>query len=125
MSRSSLKTVLVGALGVVAGLVLGLAYGHVQTQSVQKADQARIKGINQRLSQVQRRYAQEVSDRTACEDENRTGQAEFEKLRKEEEHLAAGNKTLKAEAEARAASTASQRASLEKKSRRPKPEQQL
>jgi chromosome segregation ATPase len=99
------------ALGIAAGLTLGLGYGHVRTQAVQKADQARIKEMTQRLSQAQRRYAQESAAQTTCEGENQAHQAEAEKLRQEKAHLASENKTLKTGADSLAASTAS----LEKK----------
>ncbi len=111
VSKSSLKRVFICALGIVAGLTLGLGYGHVQTQGVRKADQAKIKEITQRLSQAQRRYTQGLAAQTNCEEQNLAVQAEAGELRNEKEHLAAENKTLKAGAEQLAASTAS----LEKK----------
>jgi chromosome segregation ATPase len=99
------------ALGIVAGLIIGIGYGHVQTRAVQKTDQAKIREITQHLSQVQRRYAQGLAAQTTCEDANLAVQAEAEKLGKERERLAAENKTLKAGADTLAASTAA----LEKK----------
>ncbi len=95
---------LIAALGIVAGLTLGLVYGHMQTRAVQKTDQAKIREITQRLAQVQRRCA---ADRTTCEDGNLAAQAETEKLREEKERLAAENALLKARADALLASTAS------------------
>jgi chromosome segregation ATPase len=106
--KSSLNRVLILALGVVAGLTIGIGYGHVQTRAVQKAGQAKIREITQRLSQVQRRC---TADRTTCEDENLAVQAEAEKLRKEKEQLAAENKTLKTGTDSLTAS----KAALEKK----------
>jgi len=104
----SLVRFVIGALG----LALGLGYGHMQTQAVKKADQAKIREITGRLSQAQRRYTQEMaSAQTACDDSLQALRADAEKLQKERETLVAENKGLKV----KAGTLASSVASLEKK----------
>lgn len=90
------------------GLLIGLAYGHMQTQAVKKADQAKIREITQRLSQAQRRY---TAAQTTCEDESQAHLAEAGKLNQEKERLVAENKGLKTKVDALTSSVAS----LEKK----------
>lgn len=110
--RLSLKRYLIVVPGVLVGLLIGLGYGHMQTRAVQKADQAKIREVTQRLSQAQRKYAQGLAAQNTCEDESQAHQAEAEQLRKEKEHLAAENKGLRSKADALTSSVAS----LEKKS---------
>ncbi len=105
------KRLLVGVAGVLVGLALGMGYGHVQLQGQQKAHQAKIREINQRLSQAQRKYVQGMAAQAGLEEEKQQGLAEAEGLRKEKEGLAAENRTLKS----RADSLASLAASLEEK----------
>ncbi|MGD0231891.1 MAG: hypothetical protein ABSC19_16310 [Syntrophorhabdales bacterium] len=109
--KGAVKRYLLLVPAVLLGLALGLGYGHVQTQNLKKADQARIKEINQRLTQSQRRYAQGMAERSSLEDGMQAIQAETEKVRQEKERLLAENKGLTT----RAALLASSIASLEKK----------
>jgi len=111
VNRSSVKRLLPCALGILAGLALGLGYGHMRLQSEQGAHQARVREMTQRLSQAQRKYAQAEALQTTLEDEQQGAMARAEEVRKERERLLSENKVLKSRADALEA----QAASLEKK----------
>jgi chromosome segregation ATPase len=85
--------------GIILGLILGLIIGHMQTKAVSKADQAKLKEMNQRLAQVQRRYTQGVSEQNTCEEEKQSVISESEKLKQERDKLASETKTLKTKTE--------------------------
>jgi len=106
-----MKKLAIVALGIVAGLVIGIVYGQIRLQSLDKVYQAKIKDVNQRLNQVQRRYTQGVTAQNDLEQQKQGIQEEVDKLTKEKGLLAAQQTELKAKAEALEAKTAS----LEKK----------
>jgi len=89
--------VIIGALGILTGLALGLVYGHLQLASVQNAQQAKLKEMNQRLSQAQHRF---VAERTTLEDDSQALQAQLDALRKESEQLKTDKGQLKTKADA-------------------------
>ena len=99
------------ALGIVAGLVIGVVHGQIRLQSLDKVYQAKIKDINQRLSQVQRRYTQGVAAQNDLEQQKISIQEEVDKLTKEKGLLG----TQQAELKTKAESLEAQVASLEKK----------
>lgn len=98
------KRVLLCALGgVVVGMLVGLVYGHVRLGSEQKAHQAKLREINQRVSQTERRLDRGMA---ALEEENQALQARADALLKEKEGMASENKGLKSKMDALAASAA-------------------
>jgi chromosome segregation ATPase len=97
----ALKRLLLCLAGLVAGLAVGLGYGHMQLQSQQKVHQAKLKQITQRLAQAERKYSQGLAEQQAgLENEKQQGQAEVEKLQKEQSGLALENKALKSRVDA-------------------------
>jgi chromosome segregation ATPase len=110
------KKIIIGALGVMAGLALGLIYGHLQLAGEQKAHQTKLKEMSQRLSQTQRRYVEERTLHTSLEDDKQQAQNQLDALQKEKERLLGENRDLKAKADAleiRSASLDTKVASLE------------
>ncbi len=99
------------AMGMLAGLAIGFGFGQMRYVKLEKVSQARAKEIGQRLSQAQRRYAQQVANQNACEDARQALQSELEKAGKEKEELASENRKIRAGA----GSLASSVAALEKK----------
>ena len=99
------------ALGMLAGLTIGLVYGYARIHNLQKADQTRIKEINRRLNQVRQKYAQGLVSQATCDDEKQAILNEAAKLRGEKEHLAADSKSLKVKVDSLEAS----KLSMEKK----------
>ena len=91
------------ALGVVVGLVAGLVYGQVRLHGEQKLHQAKLREINQRLTQIQHRLGQGMA---ALEEEKQAIEARADGLLKEKERLASENKGLKTKADSLAASMA-------------------
>ncbi len=89
--------VLIGVVGILVGLMAGLLYGHVQLATEQKAHQAKLREINQRLSMAQRRFSEEKSH---LEDDSLAVQAQLDTLGKEKEHLTLENGQLKAKSAA-------------------------
>jgi len=110
------KKILIGALGIVIGLILGLAYGHMQLASEQKVCQAKLKEMSQRLSQAQRKVAEGRNAEESLEDTNQAMQTQVDALSKEKERLSSENKDLKSKVDAsdtKASSLEKQVASLE------------
>ena len=99
MFRPWMKKLAIVALGIVAGLAIGIVYGQVRLQGQEKVYAARIKEINQRLSQVQRRYAQGVSAQDDLEQQKQSIQEEVDKLTKEKGMLGAQQAELKTKAD--------------------------
>ncbi len=96
----TLKPIHLGVAGIIVGLVLGLAYGHLQIESQQKASQIKMKQMNQRMAQAERKHEHDLADQqSSFEDERRQVQDAGEKLQKEKDDLAAENKELKARVE--------------------------
>jgi chromosome segregation ATPase len=111
-----MKKLLIGALGIVIGLAFGLVYGQVQLSSAEKAHQAKLKEITQRLSQTQRKFVEERNLETSMEDEKQSVQSQLDAAGKEKEHLLAETKELKtkgAESDLKASSLDKKVASLE------------
>lgn len=111
-----MKKLFLGILGVVVGLSLGLAYGHMQLNGQEKAYQARLKEMNRRLSQSQRKYIEERNLHTSLEDDKQAAQSRLDALQKEKETLVAQNREIKSKADAmevRAVSLDKKAASLE------------
>jgi chromosome segregation ATPase len=105
------QKVLVGALGIVVGLLLGLAYGHMELSGEQRAHQAKLREMSQRLSSAQRRYVEERTLHTTLEDEQQAVQTQLDTLQKEKERLLSENRQL----ESRAAALEVKASSLDKK----------
>ncbi len=68
---------------VVAGLSAGLGYGHLQLGKEQQINQNKINGLHRRMALVEKKASDEREARSSIENQNRTLQAEIEKLRKE------------------------------------------
>lgn len=111
-----MKKILLCVLCVALGLSLGFAYGQMRLNGLQKIHQAKLKEINQRLSLVQRKYAEERALQSSLEDDKQTTRNELDALKKEKETLASRNRELVSRAESaetRAASLDKKVASLE------------
>jgi len=93
------KKILAGALGLVVVLSLGLVYAHMQLASEEKVHQAKLKEMNQRLSQTQRKFIEERTLHTSLEDDKQAVESQLEALQKEKEHLLSENKQLKSKAD--------------------------
>jgi hypothetical protein len=100
MAEPKLKKSLIIVAGIIAGLIVGAGYGQVRMQSQEKVCLAKIKDVNQRLTQSQRKITQETTLQTTLEDEKQQALAEVEKLVKEKGRLLAENKSLKTKADA-------------------------
>jgi len=107
-----MKKLALPVVGLVVGLLLGVVYGQVRLQSVDKVYQAKLKDINQRMAQVQRRYSQGVAAQNDLEQQKMSIQGEVDKLSKEKQGLAAQQAELKTKADG----LESKATSLEKKS---------
>jgi chromosome segregation ATPase len=115
---SVVKRVLMIVLPLILGLGIGFGYGQLQLKKQEKAHQAKIKEMNQRLSQAMRRFSEEKTLQAGLEDEKREVQAQVEELQKEKERLDSRNRELGAKTaslEAKASSCEAKAASLEKK----------
>jgi len=111
-----MKKLIIGALGIVIGLCLGLIYGHIQLGDAAKAYQAKVKEMNQRLSQTQRKFVEERNLETSLEDEKQGVQSQLDTAGKEKERILAENRELKtkeAESELKASSLDKKVVSLE------------
>ena len=118
MVYSRLRRVLPVVAGIIAGLALGLGYGQIQAKSLQKGHQIKIKEINQRLSQTQRKVSEEKALQASLEQEKQGVQEEVAKLTKEKGQYIVQRDELKAKAgslEAKTASSEAKTASLEKR----------
>ncbi|NWF55222.1 MAG: hypothetical protein HXY45_10565 [Syntrophaceae bacterium] len=118
MIKTVLIWVLIAALAGAAGVGAGVFYGQTQLRNQEKAHQAKIKEMNQRLSQAMRRVSEEKSVQTTLEDEKKEVQARLDKLQKEKESLEGQNKDLAEKAaalETRVGSSEARAAGLEKK----------
>lgn len=102
-----MKKLLSGVLCVVVGLALGFAYGQVRLKGEQKAHQTKLKEMNQRLSQAQRRYVEERTLHTSLEDDKQALQGRLDAAQKEREALARESTLLKSRAEASEAKASS------------------
>jgi chromosome segregation ATPase len=100
MAETKLKRGLIILAGVVAGLIIGFVYGQVRLQSQEKMYLTKIKDVNQRLTQSQRKITQETSLQSALEEEKQQALAEAEKLVKEKGRLSTEGKSLKTKADA-------------------------
>lgn len=112
------KKVLIIALPLILGLAAGLIWGQVQLGSREKAHQAKVKELQNRLGSAQRKLAEEKRQYTGLEEERQGVLQEIEKLRKEKERLVAEGKGLRSRAEtqtAKAAAMETKAVSLEKK----------
>jgi chromosome segregation ATPase len=112
------KIILVGVLGIAAGLLLGFAYGHMQLTGEREAHQTKLREMARRLSQVQRRYMEERTLQASLEDEKQAVAGRLDAAQKEKEGLVSENGQLKAKADAlEAGASASEKrvASLEAK----------
>jgi chromosome segregation ATPase len=89
------KHIFVGALGIAAGLLLGLAYGHMRLAGEQKVHQAKLGEINRRMSQVQRKYGEERTLEESLEDEKQAVANQLDAAKKGKEGLASENRRLK------------------------------
>jgi len=122
-----MKKLLIGALGLALGLAVGLVYGHMAIGRMEKSHQARLKEMSQRLSQAQRKVAEERSAEESLEDTHLQAQTRLDALEKEKERLLGENGELKTKAEAlearissldkNIASLASRASSLDEKNR--------
>ena len=114
-----MKKILAGVLGLVVGLSLGLIYGHMQLAGEEKAHQTKLKEMSQRVSQAQRKFAEERNLQTSLEDEKQAVQSQLDALQKEKDRAILENKQLKGKVDlldavnARAASLDKKVASLE------------
>jgi chromosome segregation ATPase len=108
---SVVKKVAMIVLPLFVGLAIGLVYGQARLGSSEKAHQARIKEMSQRLSQSQRKYSQEMDVQASLEQEKRRIQEEVEKLTGEKAAVSARTEDLKA----RVASSEAKAVELEKK----------
>jgi chromosome segregation ATPase len=89
------KKVLIGTAGLLVGFILGLTYSHIQLANEQKAHQAKLKEMTQRLSLTQRKFVEERTLQTSLEDDKQAIQTQLDALTKEKEHLTTENKDLK------------------------------
>jgi chromosome segregation ATPase len=105
------KKILIGVAGIVIGLAIGFMYGHMQLAGTEKVYAAKLKEMNQRLSQAQRKFVEERTQHTSLEDDKQAVQSQLEALQKEKESLAAQNREFKAKIE----TTEARAASLDKK----------
>ena len=67
----------------IVGFAIGIVYGQVRLQSLDKVYQAKIKEMNQRLAQTQRKYSQGVTAQNDLEQQKMSIQEEVDKLAKE------------------------------------------
>jgi len=92
-------------------LVIGVVYGQLRLQSVDKVYESKLKDINQRIAQVQRRYSQGVAAQNELEQQKMSIQEEVDKLTKEKGLFGTQQTELKTRADGLEAKVAS----LEKK----------
>ncbi|HVN94934.1 MAG TPA: hypothetical protein VMT62_00745 [Syntrophorhabdaceae bacterium] len=100
MNKTEVKRIAYIAIAGIAGLGIGLGCGFLQVASHDRTSQAKIKEMNQRLTQTQKKYQQEMTLKDATEDEKQQAQAQLETLTKDKARLELGNKDLKAKVEA-------------------------
>ena len=113
-----MKKLVLPLLGLIAGLLVGVVYGQIRVQNLDKVYQAKIKEINQRIAQVQRRYSQGVAAQNDLEQQKMSMQGEVDKLTNEKQALAAQQADLKTKSdglESKAAALEKKSASLETK----------
>lgn len=105
-----MKKLLFGIAGVLIGLALGMAYGHMQLTTSEKLHQTKLKEATQRLSLTQRRFNEE---RTNLEDSTQALQTKLDDITKEKEKLLAekGQLTSKLQASDAKASSLEKNAS--------------
>lgn len=96
---------------VIAGFLVGIGYGQVRLQSQKSMYSAKLKDLNQRLTQTQRTISKDLTLQNALEEEKQQALAETEKLAKEKATLSAQGKALKEKADLLEAS----KVSLERK----------
>jgi chromosome segregation ATPase len=96
---SKIKLILIIAIGVVVGLIIGFGIGQVRLGNQDKMYQSKLKEVNQRFSQVQRKLSEERTTQSAMDDEKRAAQDQVEKLNKEKEQMILENKGLKSKAD--------------------------
>lgn len=84
---------------VIAGFLVGVGYGQVRLQSQKSMYSAKLKDLNQRLTQTQRTISKELTLQNTLEEEKQQALAEREKLVKEKATLSAQGKALKEKAD--------------------------
>lgn len=105
MAESKLKKNIIIIAAVVVGLIVGVIYGQVRLGSQEKMYLTKLKEVNQRLTQSQRKVTEGKNLQTTLEEEKQQSLAEAEKLSKEKERLAADGKALKSKSDALEAKT--------------------
>ncbi len=109
------KQMLVAAVGIIAGLLMGLAYAHVQVAGEQKTHRAKLKEMSRKLSQAQRKFGEERSTEESLESEKQAVATRLDVMQKENEGLLSENRQLKEKADVLASLTNKKIASLEAK----------